>query len=330
MQQMQQGNDEDKNNMHSKGKKETIVYQLNPSSQLLFEDALKRCLNKYGGKKVPLKTPYAPRNHNSPFGDFPKSYVPKKNSDYNLINIESHQMANAVSNYPSAKRGNKKAISSTAFTSLTRATTDKPPKAGALQPRKITPSDFRLHYDRGDLPVLVKHEKGTSIQWKDPSFEKFNYQLYLPIFVDGIREVTDPYRFIAIRGTFDILDHVKDNIVKIIPQLILPLKTALNTRDVDIIAVALKVIQKLVMSSDLAGEALVPYYRQLLPIFNLYRNHNVNIGDYFEYGQRKKKCLGDLIQETLEKMELNGGDDAFINIKYMIPTYESCVYDIRG
>ena len=298
MQQMQQGNDEDKNNMHSKGKKETIVYQLNPSSQLLFEDALKRCLNKYGGKKVPLKTPYAPRNHNSPFGDFPKSYLPKKNSDYNLINIESHQMANAVSNYPSAKRGNKKAISSTAFTSLTRATTDKPPKAGALQPRKITASDFRLHYDRGDLPVLVKHEKGTSIQWKDP--------------------------------TFDILDHVKDNIVKIIPQLILPLKTALNTRDVDIIAVALKVIQKLVMSSDLAGEALVPYYRQLLPIFNLYRNHNVNIGDYFEYGQRKKKCLGDLIQETLEKMELNGGDDAFINIKYMIPTYESCVYDIRG
>ena len=235
---MQQGNDEDKNNMHSKGKKETITYQLNPSSQLLFEDALKRCLNKYGGKKVPLKTPYAPRNHNSPFGDFPKSYLPKKNSDYNLINIESHQMANAVSNYPSAKRGNKKAISSTAFTSLTKPTTDKPPKAGALQPRKITPSDFRLHYDRGDLPVLVKHERGTSIQWKDPTFDKFNYQLFLPIFVDGIREVTDPYRFIAIRGTFDILEHVKDNIVKIIPQLILPLKTALNTRDVDIIAVA--------------------------------------------------------------------------------------------
>ena len=93
--------------------------------------------------------------------------------------------------------------------------------------RKITPSDFRLHYDRGDLPVLVKHERGTSIQWKDPTFDKFNYQLFLPIFVDGIREVTDPYRFIAIRGTFDILDHVKDNIVKIIPQLILPLKTAL-------------------------------------------------------------------------------------------------------
>lgn len=47
----------------------------------------------------------------------------------------------------------------------------------------------------------------------------------------------------------------------------------------------------LVKSSDLAGEALVPYYRQLLPIFNLYRNHNINIGDHIDYGQRKRKIL---------------------------------------
>jgi hypothetical protein len=32
-----------------------------------------------------------------------------------------------------------------------------------------------------------------------------------------------------------------------------------------------------------------------------------------------------LIQQTLELFEMNGGEDAFINIKYMIPTYESCV-----
>lgn len=71
----------------------------------------------------------------------------------------------------------------------------------------------------------------------------------------------------------------------------------------------------LVKSSDLAGEALVPYYRQLLPIFNLYRNHNINIGDKIDYGQRKKKNLGDLIQETLEIMEMNGGEviNIFVN-----------------
>jgi len=35
--------------------------------------------------------------------------------------------------------------------------------------------------------------------------------------------------------------------------------------------------------------------------------------------------LGELIDETLEIFETHGGEDAFINIKYMIPTYESCM-----
>lgn len=73
------------------------------------------------------------------------------------------------------------------------------------------------------------------------------------------------------------------------------------------------------------GEALVPYYRQILPIFNIFKNNNQNIGDAIQYDQRKKQGLGDLIGETLELFEHYGGEDAFINIKYMVPTYESCV-----
>jgi len=114
-------------------------------------------------------------------------------------------------------------------------------------------------------------------------------------------------------------------ILPVIPQLIIPIKTALNTRDFDIVQITLKVIQKLVLSGEMIGEALVPYYRQLLPIFNLYKNKNKNIGDKIEYNQRKKLNLGDLVQETLELLEQTGGEDAFINIKYMIPTYESAV-----
>ncbi len=41
----------------------------------------------------------------------------------------------------------------------------------------------------------------------------------------------------------------------------------------------MKVIQKLVLSGDMVGEALVPYYRQILPIFNIFKNSNQNIGD---------------------------------------------------
>merc|ERR1712094_75402 len=85
-------------------------------------------------------------------------------------------------------------------------------------------------------------------------------------------------------------------ILPVIPQLIIPLKVALNTRDHGIMCTTLKVLEAIVMS-----------------------------GDMMEYGQRKRLNLGDLINHTLELFEQRGGEDAFINIKYMIPTYESCM-----
>lgn len=51
----------------------------------------------------------------------------------------------------------------------------------------------------------------------------------------------------------------------------------------------------------------------------------VNTGDGIDYSQHKRENIGDLIQETLEMFERYGGEDAFINIKYMVPTYESCM-----
>ena len=52
----------------------------------------------------------------------------------------------------------------------------------------------------------------------------------------------------------------------------------------------------------------------------------MNIGDFIDYSQKNNDNLGDLIQETLEQFEKHGGEDAYINIKYMIPTYESCMF----
>lgn len=50
-----------------------------------------------------------------------------------------------------------------------------------------------------------------------------------------------------------------------------------------------------------------------------------DIGDNIDYAQRTRMTVGDMIADTLEILEIHGGEDAFINIKYMIPTYESCV-----
>lgn len=100
---------------------------------------------------------------------------------------------------------------------------------------------------------------------------------------------------------------------------------ALNTRNKEVMMRALKILQHLVKSFDMIGEALVPYYRQLLPPLNLFKEKNVNSGDDIDYSQVKGINLADIINETLEQLELHGGEDAFINIKYLLPTYESCV-----
>ncbi len=49
---------------------------------------------------------------------------------------------------------------------------------------------------------------------------------------------------------------------------------ALNTRNDKVMCTTLKVLQHLVVSADMVGEALVPYYRQILPVFNIFKNCN--------------------------------------------------------
>jgi len=71
---------------------------------------------------------------------------------------------------------------------------------------------------------------------------------------------------------------------------------ALSTKDHEIMCITLKKIQKLVLAGEMIGEALVPYYRQILPVFNMFKNKRLNIGDKIDYGQRKNENLSDLIQ----------------------------------
>jgi len=155
-------------------------------------------------------------------------------------------------------------------------------------------------------------------------FDSMDYAHYLPIFFHGVREKQEPHKFIARQGLQNMLDNNIAKVIAVIPNLVIPIKAALLTKDTEIISEMLKTIQQLLhMGGEVAGAAFVPYYRQILPTFRLFYNKNVNIGDKIYYTQYKRVNLGDLINETLQLFERFGGRHAFINIKYMIPTYES-------
>merc|ERR1719413_125345 len=181
-----------------------------------------------------------------------------------------------------------------------------PGRAGSTFRRPVSKTEFRRFYDRGDLPLQIFHGSvGGKIAWK-VDVEKLDYHHYLPIFFDGLREKEDPYRFLSVQATYDMLEKGSSKILPVVPQLIIPVKTALNTRDPEVICTMLKVLQALVLSGEMIGEAIVPYYRQILPVFNIFKNRNENIGDQMCYSQRKRLNLGDLISETLEIFEVHG------------------------
>ena len=213
------------------------------------------------------------------------------------------------------------------------------PIAGAFKKKAATPTQFRKFYVRGDLPCCIQHRGGATlnrIQWKI-NLVDIDYSIYLPILFDGLREKKQPYKTLAVQGIQDFLSANKTNVLEngsevdkvlpVIPLLVIPLKRALTTKDRKVIPVALQAIQMLLRedATGMVGEALVPYYRQLLPTMNLFKNFSHNTGDAPDFNQ--KNDMAQVITDTLEMMEQHGGEDAFINIKYMIPTYESCMQD---
>mmetsp|Transcript_122736 Transcript_122736/g.382114 ORF Transcript_122736/g.382114 Transcript_122736/m.382114 type:complete len:335 (-) Transcript_122736:114-1118(-) len=327
--------------------------RISPAAHLQLQDEFDR-ITHHGRKRLDKMTGKIPKGQESPFGDFPPEYSRPGNvrgQDPRSATMRitgsaalatPHKLASTqplqrpvrgecdgksplISPRDFLARGT--GSGGRAFSTSPRKEHEKPepPKAGAFQRRPIKPSEFRRFYDRGDLPVQVHHTATQNrISWK-VEIDKLDYHHYLPIFFDGLREKEDPYRFLAIEGVHNMLSHGGSKILPVVPQLIIPIKTALNTRDPEVVVTTLKVLQALVLSAEMVGEALVPYYRQILPVFNIFKMNTPSTGDQIDYAQRKRMTMGELIDETLEIFETHGGEDAFINIKYMVPTYESCM-----
>ncbi|RHY78668.1 hypothetical protein DYB38_012784, partial [Aphanomyces astaci] len=179
----------------------------------------------------------------------------------------------------------------------------KPKSTGAFKVRPIEKTKFRYFYDRADLPLRVNFSGAVrKVQWQ-VDITQIDYSHYLPLFFEGLRELDEPYRFLALNGTMDMLEKGGDRPLTCIPHLVIPIKQNLMTRHPTIMCIQMKVLQKLVLTCPYAGEALVPYYRQILTIFNL-------------FATKRDENIGDLIIETLYILERHGGEDAFVNIKY--------------
>ncbi|KAB0363748.1 hypothetical protein FD755_008025 [Muntiacus reevesi] len=87
------------------------------------------------------------------------------------------------------------------------------------------PSNTKI-WTRTDLPVNGS-QRTTSFLSSGifVEIEKLDYHHYLPLFFDGLCEMTFPYEFFARQGIHDMLEHGGNKILPVIPQLIIPIKS---------------------------------------------------------------------------------------------------------
>lgn len=224
--------------------------------------------------------------------------------------------------------------------------------------RRATTTRFRQKYDAGEIPARVAHGAGANaIAWRvDPS--ALDASAYLPLFVDGLRETRHPYRLLAARGGVELTRACGERaLLDALPRVVWPMKRALETGDMAVTAVALELLREFVRVSPVIGEALVPYYRNLLPALNALkdvsdvyvslvdltdarawreprararvgdvaraRGVDADVVDALEVvGRgRSKRNVGSLVRATLRALERRGGVDALVNIKHHVPTY---------
>ncbi len=206
-----------------------------------------------------------------------------------------------------------------------RAAAIKPPVSLATEKRVNPPtSELRRAYERSDLPCIIVAGAKNKLKWR-VELGTLDFHHYLPLFVSGLREEEEPFRFVAEEGTLDLIAAGGEaKVLPVVPSIIIPLKHAFATRDAKVIVRALRVLTALATLGPRVGAALVPYYRQVLPVLNAFMGAGKNLGDGIDYGQRFGS-ISDKITDCLQALELNGGPDALVNLKYVIATYESAL-----
>jgi len=144
-------------------------------------------------------------------------------------------------------------------------------------------TDFRKFYERGDLPIQLQHAGGGKVAWKI-AVELLDYHHYLPIFFSGLREVEHPYDILAYEGVKNLLEHGGTKILPVVPQLIIPIKDALNTRipkvSTNKVAVILCLMLRICIPASFLNQRCIVLY--------FFADHCQNTARHLDVGERRR------------------------------------------
>ena len=206
-----------------------------------------------------------------------------------------------------------------------------PPVAGAFLPQWVqTPTAFRDARAELSLPVRIDNSSGgasLSVEWTTP-VEEVDVQVVLPLLLQGLRDDTFDGRFVAMQGATELVAAAgpKGKLLRLTSQLIEPIRLALATLDPPVICAAMQILRQFLSTHRLAGAALRPHFRQLLPklaplVLRGQERQPIN-GEHDRASDREMNP-SDLAATLLHEMEARGGKGAGSVIKACIPSWHS-------
>ncbi|KAG2486832.1 hypothetical protein HYH03_014515 [Edaphochlamys debaryana] len=242
---------------------------------------------------------------------------------------------------PGPPAGRRRPASATAASSASLFACTRQPLPASL---------LRIYYDNGTLDFVAVRWRGSradSLVWaravtkgQDSSAHQRDYTAWspelpseldvatwLPVFLDGIREYDEPYRFLAVRGSEELLYKAGDTIHTFAESLVLPLKLALDTREPTAVAVALQLMgAALALDPGVAGR-WVPAYWQFAQVLNLFRARGGALAVDMGYNRRTVATCRQLATDFMTAFELAGGPAATAAVRRYSPSFDPAVTD---
>lgn len=177
--------------------------------------------------------------------------------------------------------------------------------------KKNYKTSFSSLYDNNAIPCRIFHATSQMrLQWDKP-LDQIPYNPLFIHFSEGLRETVHPYCTIAQAAFKEMCEaeHSAEQIIPILDQVVLHLRTALMDQDSKVFVASLDAVGHL---SRVVGDALDPYLDKLL----------------IQIGKRSfQKVYSLKITQLLNQFEeMSGKEEVTKIIKAKIPTYQSVLY----
>ncbi|KAG2427630.1 hypothetical protein HXX76_012281 [Chlamydomonas incerta] len=209
---------------------------------------------------------------------------------------------------------------------------------------------LRTYYDNGTLDFVSVRWRGAradALAWsrrvdkgeeggaRSSAFTAWGSELpgevdpatWLPVFMDGIREYEEPYRFLAIRGSEDLMYRAGDTLHHFADALVAPLKVALDTREPTTVAVALQLMNNAIRLDPAVAAVWAPHYWQFAQVLNLFRGRGGGLVVDMGYNKRDAASCGRLATAFMTDFEIAGGQLATAAVRRYSPGHDPAVTD---